>query len=63
MSKAHRHWRALLVTARSNMHIETYLIPGMMLGLEFVDHYEDDDMEAAKVLVVDFFVLRLMFFW
>lgn len=45
------------------MHIEAHLISGMMLGIEFVDAYSDEDMEEVKVLVLDIFIVRLMIFW
>jgi hypothetical protein len=40
------------------MRIETYLISGMMFGMEFIHDYEGE-----KAIVVDLFVLRLMIFW
>jgi hypothetical protein len=40
------------------MVIEFHLIPGMMLGIEFVSEIED-----CNALVIDLFVLRTMIFW
>lgn len=43
------------------MIIDLYLISGMMLGAEFV--YLDGDDGLEKGIVIDLFVLRIMFLW
>jgi hypothetical protein len=43
------------------MIIDFYLISGMMVGAEFVNL--DDDEDFNKGIVIDLFVLRIMFLW
>ena len=43
------------------MIVDFYLISGMMLGAEFVHLDGEDDLH--KGIVVDLFVLRIMFLW
>ena len=42
MSKAHKHWPALPVTARFDMSILLHIIGGCMVGFEYVDDFEDE---------------------
>ena len=42
------------------MMIDFYLISGMMLGFEYVPYQEDGFNHG---IVIDIFVLRIMFLW
>lgn len=43
--------------------LEFSFITGMMLGLEFVEERDFFDDSPVKYLVVDLFILRLVFTW
>lgn len=43
------------------MMIDFYIISGMMLGIEFVELDGSEDIE--KGIVIDIFLLRIMFLW